>query len=171
MIMDHIINPRDSATIGRPISANTDEDKINAYITEAEQMNIKPVLGDSLFLSILEKGEDDERLKLLLSGGTYTIDSHVFTFAGLKKAVAYYVYAKYLMVGDFNATRFGITMKEDGYSSHISSADRSNAYSDTLEVANCYLQDCVEYCKRKGLMPGRAGSPKSTGSVRIRKIG
>ena len=85
--------------------------------------------------------------------------------------MSYYVFAKYLMVGDFNATRFGVMMKEDNYSSHISSAERSNAYSDALEVANSYLQDCVAYCRRVGLMSGRAGSPTATGAVKIRKIG
>lgn len=169
--MEHLIKPAELAEYGRPISKNTDEDKLNAYITEAEQMNIKPVLGDGLFLSILEKGEDDEKIKMLLNGGTYQSGDKIYTFVGLKAAVSYYVFAKYLMVGDFNATRFGVTMKEDSYSSHISSAERSNAYSDTLEVANCYLQDCVSYCKRNGLMSGNPGFQKATGAVTIRKIG
>lgn len=169
--MDHLITPAELSQYGRPISSKTDEDKLNAYIIEAEQMNIKPVLGDSLFLSILGKGEEDEEIRTLLNGGTYQSKDSIYSFAGLKSAMSYYVYAKYLMVGDFNATRFGVMMKEDSYSSHISSAERSNAYSDTLEVANCYLQDCVTYCKRKGLMSGLPGSQKATGAVKIRKIG
>ena len=169
--MDHLITPSEVTQYGRPISAKTDNDKLNAYIIEAEQMNIKPVLGDDLFLSILEKGEDDEKVAMLLKGGSYQSECKIYTFVGLKAAMSYYVYAKYLMVGDFNATRFGVMMKEDSFSSHISSADRSNAYSDTLEVANCYLQDCVSYCKRNGLMSGSPGSQRATGAVKIRKIG
>ncbi|WP_303742859.1 hypothetical protein, partial [uncultured Duncaniella sp.] len=64
--MDHLITPSEVTQYGRPISAKTDNDKLNAYIIEAEQMNIKPVLGDDLFLSILEKGEDDEKVAMLL---------------------------------------------------------------------------------------------------------
>lgn len=169
--MEHLITSAEVSQYGRPISKQTDDDKINAYITEAEQMNIKPVLGDELFLSILEKGEDDEKVCMLLKGGTYQSEGKIYSFIGLKAAMSYYVYAKYLMVGDFNATRFGVMMKDDSYSSHISSSERSNAYSDTLEVANCYLQDCVSYCKRVGLMSGNPGLPKATGAVTIRKIG
>lgn len=169
--MEHLITPEEVGKYGRPLSVRTDADKLTAYIVEAEQMNVKPVLGDELFLSILEKGEEDEILALLLSGGTYEHDGKVYSFAGLKAAMSYYVFAKYLMVGDFNATRFGVTMKDDSYSTRISSAERSNAYSDTLEVANCYLQDCVSFCKRKGLMTGKVGNQKATGAVRIRKIG
>lgn len=169
--MVHLITPEEVSKYGRPIGAKTDEDKLTAYIIEAEQMNVKPVLGDELFLSILDKGEDDELLSMLLSGGTYEHDGQLFSFAGLRAAMSYYVFAKYLMVGDFNATRFGVVMKDDNYSTRISSAERSNAYSDTLEVANCYLQDCVTYCVKKGLMKGRVGRQKATGAVKIRKIG
>lgn len=169
--MEHLITPDEVGKYGRPISARTDADKLTAYIVEAEQMNVKPVLGDELFLSILEKGEEDEKFCLLLSGGTYEFNGRLFTFAGLKSAMSYYVFAKYLMVGDFNATRFGVTMKDDNYSTRISAVDRSNAYSDTLEVANCYLQDCVAFCMRKELMKGKPGNQKATGAVRIRKIG
>lgn len=169
--MEHLITPAEVSNYGRPISKNVDEDKLNAYIIEVEQMNIKPVLGDSLFLSILEKGEADEKIGMLLKGGTYKSGEKVYTFVGLKAAISYYVFAKYLMVGDFNATRYGVMMKEDSYSSHISSAERSNAYSDTLEVANCYLRDCVEFCKINHLMSGKPGSQKASGAVKIRKIG
>lgn len=169
--MEHLITPAELGKYGRPFSARSDEDKLNAYITEAEQMNVKPVIGDELYLSILDKGEDEEQYTRLLNGGTYEAGGKLYTFAGLKAAMSYYVFAKYLMVGDFNATRFGVSMKEDSYSSHISSAERSNAYSDTLEVANCYLQECVDYCKRCGLIVGRPGSQKATGAVKIRKIG
>lgn len=168
--MVHLITPDEIGKYGRPISSKTDEDKLNAYIVEAEQMNVKPVIGDELFLSILEKGEDDELLKILLSGGTYEHEGQLFSFAGLKAAMSYYVFAKYIMVGDFNATRFGVVMKDDNYSTRISSAERSNAYSDTLEVANCYLQDCVAFCRKKGLMKGKTGIQKATGAVKIRKI-
>ncbi len=169
--MEHLLAPEEIGKFGRPMSANTDNDKLTAYIIEAEQMNVKPVFGDELFLSILEKGEDNEQYGMLLSGGTYESNGRIYSFAGLKAAMSYYVFAKYLMVGDFNATRFGVTFKDDSYSSRISAAERSNAYSDTLEVANCYLQDCVLFCKRNGLMSGKPGNPKASGAIKIRKIG
>ena len=169
--MEHFIAPNEVGKYGRPLSANIDKDKINAYITEAEQMNIKPVLGDDLFLSILEKGEDDENYSLLLYGGTYKVNGKIHSFAGLKSATSYYVFAKYLMIGDVNATRFGVVMKDDSYSARISSSERSNAYSDTLEVANFYLQECVQFCKAFGLITGRQSSQKATGAVTIKKIG
>ena len=135
-------------------------------------MYVKPVLGDKLFHDLLEDEEDtNEKFVRLLNGGAYSTDGNVYSFAGLKATISYYVFAKNVMVGDFQTTRYGIVMKDSDYSSHISSADRSACYNDTLEVANTYLQDCVNYCKRMGLIASNTGRPSSSGSVRIRKIG
>lgn len=169
--MQHLITTDELISTGRPISKQTDENKLLAFINEAEQMNIKPVLGDDLFLDLLENGEEQSNYIVLLGGGTYTVDEQIYTFAGLKQALSYYVYAKYVMVGDFNATRFGVMMKDDSYSSHISAAERSNAYNDSLEIANFYLQECIDYCKRVGILKNKVGRPKATGGVKIRKIG
>lgn len=168
----HLITTDEVVSSGRPMGTNIDSERLQAYITETEMMYVKPVLGDTLFHSLLADEEDaNEKYVQLLKGGAYTADGNVYSFAGLKATISYYVFAKNVMVGDFQPTRYGIVMKESDYSSHVSSADRSACYNDTLEVANKYLQDCVDYCKRMGLLTTVAGSPSSSGSIRIRKIG
>ncbi len=42
--MEHIITLSEIVSLGRPIG-KVDDDKSIAYITEAEQMNIKPAFG------------------------------------------------------------------------------------------------------------------------------
>ena len=154
------------------MSGKIDDNKILAYITEVELMNIKPVLGDSLFIDLLDKGESNESYAKLLKGGSYTSSNgEIHTFAGLKVTIAYFVFAQNLMSGDFQATRFGTVFKEDDYSSHISSKERSDCYNNTLEVANYYLKECVRYCKSEGLMQSSKSSGISTGGLTIRKIG
>ena len=149
-----------------------DEDRLLAYITEAEMLNIKPVLGDKLFHKLLDESNDENDLyKKLLEGGTYNHDEEKYSFVGLKTTIAYYVFAKNVMVGDYQSTRYGIVMKDGDYSSHISSAQRSACYNDTLEVANAYLQDCIDYCKRKGLITNGIGKSSASGGIKIKKIG
>lgn len=151
---------------------NMDEPKIQSYINEAEQLNIKPVLGDGLFLDILCHGEKHDKYAKLLSGGTYNgPDGNLYSFAGLKSCVAYFVFAKNIMVGDFITTRYGVVLKEADFSSHISNKERADAYNDALEVANCYLQDCVRYCRHVGILSGKQGTQRAIGGIKIRKIG
>jgi hypothetical protein len=170
--MEHLITANEVVSAGRPMGGKVDEGRLTSYIAEIEQLNIKPVLGDALFLDLLQNGDTNEKYKLLLSGGTYTSsDGSIYSFAGLKACIAYYVFAKNVMVGDFQTTRYGVVLKESDYASHISSKERSDCYNDTLEVANCYLKDCVRYCRHVGIISSASGFPKATGGIRIRKIG
>lgn len=169
--MEHLITPTEVVKMGRPIDGKQDPTKLLAYISEAEQLNIKPVFGDRLFLDILTNGEENEKYQKLLTGGTYTsADGGVYSFVGLKTCVAYFVFAKNVMVGDFVSSRYGVVFKEGDYSSHISTKERSDCYNDTLEVANSYLQDCVRYCKHVGILSG-TGSQRASGGIKIRRIG
>lgn len=168
----HLINPSEVIVSGRPMGNNINEDRLLAYITEVEMMNIKPVLGDNLFHQLLRSvDEPNDIITKLMSGGSYEYDGKVYYFAGLKSTISYYVFAKNVMVGDFQPTRYGIVLKESDYSSHISTAERSACYNDTIEVANAYLQDCIDYCKRVGLLTKGIGKSTSSGGIKIKKIG
>lgn len=170
--MEQLITVEQLAKTGRPIG-KVDEAKLKAYITETEQLHIKPALGDSLYLDLLKIGEERADYALLLNGGTYEagIDD-TRSFMGLREAIAYFVYAQNVMSGDFQSTRYGIRIKDDDYSSHISSKERSDHYSNTMEVANQYLNECITYCKTKGLIGNRKKHRGiSTGGCTIRKIG
>ncbi len=170
--MEHLTSPNEVVKLGRPIGGKVDQERMLAYIIEAEQMNIKPVLGDKLMLDILQHGEENEKYQVLLNGGTYTAnDGGIYSFVGLKCCVAYFVFAKNVMVGDFQTTRFGTVLKESDYASHISTKERSDCYNDTLEVANSYLRDCLRYCSHVGIPTGNIGSQRASGGIKIRKIG
>jgi len=170
--MEHIITPNEIISLGRPIG-KVDEAKLLAYITEAEQMSIKPALGDELFLNILKDGETNEIYKMLLAGGTYRDSSdNLHSFVGLKVALSYFVYAQNVMTGDFHNTRYGTVLKQGDYSQGISSKERSDCYNNALEVANHYLSECIAYCKSKNLLGNRSNRKVlSTGGCTIRKIG
>ncbi len=170
--MQHLVTPQEVVHLGRPIGT-VDHDRLLAYISETEQLNIKPVIGTPLFLKLLDDNEDrDPRLDTLLKGGTYEDERNgVMSFVGLKVTIAYFVYAQNVMSGDFQSTRYGMVLKDGDYSSHISSKERSDCYNNTLEVANAYLRECLAYCKSTGLI-SKTGKPTAfTGGIRIQKIG
>lgn len=179
--MKNLIDAKELRTLGRPIGKVAD-DKLQAFINEAEQLHVKPILGDKLYLDLLKENEiesEDEKspiLQLLLTGGTYlenegTADETIRSFSGLKVAISYYVYAQNLMVGDIESTRYGSVIKDGDFSSHISTKTRSEAYNNTIQVANAYLKECLEYCITKELITS-AGKPKAPiGGITIRRIG
>lgn len=169
--MEHLLTASEASTLGRPIG-KVDEARLLAYITEAEQMNVKPVLGERLFKRLLDEGDTDETLIMLLGGGTYTdADGQPHTFTGLKTAMAYFVYAQNVMSGDFQSTRFGMVVKNGDYSTALSSKERSDTYNNAIEVASFYLDECVSYCKEMGLFANVRRKSVATNGCTIRKIG
>lgn len=176
--MKHLLTTTEIKTLGRPIG-NVADDKLNAFITEAEQLHIKPILGDELFLKLQEESETEKKnpdLQMLLSGGTYIVNEGTAsekprTFSGLKVAISYFVYAQNLMVGDIESTRYGMVIKNGDFSNHVSSKERSDAYNNTIQIANAYLTECLSYCKAKRLV-NVAGTPvAAVGGITIKKIG
>lgn len=170
--MQHLVTPQEVVKLGRPIG-KVDTEKLLAYISETEQLNIKPVIGTKLFLDLLDQKEDrDPRFDTLLNGGTYEDERDgIMSFVGLKVTISYFVYAQNVMSGDFQSTRYGMVMKDGEFSNHISSKERSDCYNNTLEVANAYLRDCVAYCKSVGLISSAGKATAFTGGIRIRRIG
>lgn len=171
--MEHLITVEDAKTLGRPIG-KVDDNKLLAYITEAENLFIKPVLGDSLYMMLFDDSQNKgEHIRRLFDGGTYfDCCGCVHCFRGLSVTIAYFVYAQVVMSGDFESTRFGMVIKDGEYSNRISSKERSDHYSNTLEVANAYLRECVAYCRSTGLITNKDRAPKAAmGCIVIRKIG
>lgn len=180
----HLLTIEELKTIGRPIGKVVD-DKLYAFILEAEQLHVKPIIGDGLYLEMLSDIEKDEADRnplfvKLLNGGTYHLSDYMscdkrhdktFLFAGLKKAIAYYVYAQMVMTGDFESTRYGMVIKDGDYSSHISDKSRSNYYNHMTDLANAYLKECVSFCKICGLIKTVGASRASVGGCTIKRIG
>lgn len=179
--MEHLITIEELRQLGRPISKQIDNEKLLSYIYETERLSIKPVLGDELFAKVVKaasewkQGDIDEKVKLLLDGGEYTdCNGHYHMFSGLRMAMSYFVYAQYVMDGDFQLTRAGVVMKNSEYSSHVSSKERSDCYNNALSAAHGFLNETMgyvrhaypEYWRKRG---SNAGSPHN--AITVRKIG
>lgn len=179
--MEHLITIEELRRLGRPISKQIDDEKLLSYIYETERLSIKPVLGDKLFSDVLaaaskwEQEDIEEDMKKLLEGGEYTdCNGQYHIFSGLRMAMSYFVYAQYVMDGDFQLTRAGVVMKNSEYSSHVSSKERSDCYNNALAAAQGFLKETMEYvhhafpdCFKE--RRGNAGSPHN--ALTIRKIG
>lgn len=174
--MRTIITVEEAKTLGRPIG-KVAEEKILSFIYEVEQTIIRPALGDTLYLKILDMEEFDEVFEVLLNGGRYernicgTEETEERILTGLKSAEAYYVYAQNVRAGDYESTRYGMVLKEDTYSNGISSKERDQIANNATMIADAYLKECIEYCRHKGIMSNNAkGSRHLTAGCIIRRV-
>ena len=177
----HIITIEQLKKCGRPIGKMVDSTKLEAFITEVEQLYIKPAMGESLFLRIQEEiakeNIEDSKLKILLDGGIYKekdfgkSNDNIHSIMGLRITISYYVYAQYVMCSDIESTRYGLSIKNDEYSNHISDKSRSSLYNSSIEIAKGYLKECISFCKISGLSKEEGKSKINIGGCTIRKIG
>lgn len=150
------ITPQDISLLARPCYA--DEAKALAYIYEAEQNNIKPKIGDDLFLR-LKDGEN----ALLLDGGTYEKNGKRYYLNGIKKALAYYAYSRLLESGSVDLTRQGVVNRR---SDAANAADGDNIIKisrETYAIADRYMQEVMDYLG--------AGEQQTTQRTSVRLIG
>lgn len=182
-----LITAENVKILGRPIGKMVAEDKINAYINEAEKLHVKPLLGDELYLSLLDnldddtgeiKDETDERLRILLDGGIYDEadydekkKSKKHQLDGLRVALSYFVSAENTMSGDFESSRYGTVVTNNNFSSHISRNYRSDLYNNTIDKANAFMKECITFCKISGLIKEQGKSKVNIGGCTIKKIG
>lgn len=163
--MHQLITATEVKSKARDIGQNISETKINIFIEESENIDIKSALGDPLFLDLKD---NPELYSKLLDGGEYLTDKkEKRTFSGLKSAIAYYVYARIVKNGDGHVTRMGFVNKESEYSTRPDIKEKVMAYNDAFSIADRYLKECVRYLDDcKSIFPMYKGN----GSIKANRV-
>ena len=67
-MQQYLITAEEVSKLSRDMSIHLDDSKIETYIRESENIDIKSALGDALFLEVKEH---PEKYNILLNGGEY----------------------------------------------------------------------------------------------------
>lgn len=150
---NHLITPDDVQLLSRNSSCLNPKD-VNTYIEEAEQLDLKPAIGTALYMRLLNNTGNVQDNRVLLYGGEYTTPcGDVAMFAGVRKALAYYVYGRIVKNGGRTATRFGYVEKQGDYSNQVDYRERLNMANDATLVADSYMKETLNYIEASGLYP------------------
>lgn len=166
-----IITPDDVKNSTRPIARNIDDKRIAVFIDEVEQMDLRPIIGDKLFIEITDP-KNRQKFEILLKGGEYTTKSgDVRFFKGLKSALNYYVYARFTKNNNIVVARNANLKKDGEYSSSVTPKEVLDSYADAFLVADSYLKDVVSYIsENKELFPSY-NKGRDVSKVQYRIIG
>lgn len=143
----HLITLEDFGKLARPVSKHIDEQDVNAFITECEDVIIIPAVGLKLYNEMLSEGMN-EKTGVLLNGGDYKGKGNEMKRCyGIKKTLAYYVYAKMLQANGVMLTRTGAMEHNDSYAQRLERENKVKRYNEAMNVADKYLANCLEYIK------------------------
>lgn len=150
----------------RDISRGVKDDKINPFIDDAQFQDLRPLLGERLYYDLVKNSEDQKYVELL-DGGEYEYNGFTYNNPGLKKVLAIYTYARYVLFGSFTDTAFGFVQKTtqdsqavgDSQKRNIHTQERNTAFNYWIEVAAFLNRNSETYTywssnsckKRKGI--------------------
>jgi hypothetical protein len=148
--------------LARPTSTHLDEDDVEKFIRECEDAFILPAIGWANFKASIglcpwDNTFDDSFVPdLFLDGGEWDTkerdeDGNEFKKLrycnGVRKAVAYFTYAKLLRADGTIISRAGWMRHRDEYSDHVQDITNNKQYNDIMGLAEGYLSDCLYYLK------------------------
>lgn len=149
---NHLITVDEFKQLSRPTSKHLDEDEVTSFISECEDMNIMPAIGLDMYDELSGGGEMSDEAKILLNGGKWEDTANEKTQSrmcgGLKKALAYFVYAKMSMSDGSILTRSGSMQHNDSYAERAEDKNRVRRYNEVMNIAEEYLDGCLQYLKQ-----------------------
>lgn len=132
----------------RDFSANVTDAKVNPYILDAQNLDIKPAIGDGLLILLLDDLDELTPTAIydrIYNAYDYTVGTTKYRHVGLKKVACLYAYARLLEGGEFSLTQFGGVVKNSQYSDPVDKASLNRAIQSAREAAYSYLQEVKHY--------------------------
>lgn len=129
------------------VSLNVKDEKYLApSILQAQNLDIKPVFGNAFWTDLLSN-YTDANYQTLLNGGEYTLSGKVYSFQGLKSAIACFSYARYIYTRNVVDTPFGMVNKNSDYTTPADAKSLTQLASFARNSGEQYLQESIKYVK------------------------
>lgn len=124
------------------------EKQLNHFILAAQNLDIKPFLGNAFWTDILSHFRDD-KYQFLLTGGEYVYEDSTYSFSGLKAALSSYTYSRYVLTRNVQDTAFGMVNKVSEFSEPASDKYLSLISNQHKMAGQAYLNEVDEFLRRK----------------------
>ena len=161
--MANLITPNEISSLAREVFI--DESKANRFIAEAEELDVRPAIGDKMLQYIRNNVASCTDL---LNGTTYTYNGQTYTFAGLKTAIAYYAYSRLIVGGDIEVTRSGMRSRDSDYSHQAPLDERQQVSRECSAIADRHINQALDYIKRTDTLAANLERSKRADSQRTK---
>lgn len=129
------------------ISENIDFDtKVRPHIFDAQEFDVRPLVGEELWIDIIENPANYTEV---LDEFTYTHQGHKYQHPGLKKVIVMYAVSRYKAVLPETDTAYGLVMKNNEHSTHVSDKRIARAEAKAKAGAEIYWSRVRDFLCRK----------------------
>jgi hypothetical protein len=140
--MPNLITIEDIKEI-RPM-AQLDVKRVDPYITETQENDLRPIMGDAFFYDFITN-YTDAKYRELLNGKTYTKNGYSIFFPGLKPMLCYFALARITQNNAINLTSYGIVQKDMSGSQPVDQRIIGALVTELRDVANSYQSRLIDF--------------------------
>lgn len=141
--MDLLINKIDIHKF-KDVSNHARLDRINEYISDAQLMDLCPLLGNDFYFDLVNN-YTDPNYQELLNGSTFDVNGCTWRQEGLKSVLVHFTWGRYTNFGVNNDTAFGNVIKTNEFSDPTSREDRRDIWKQSQQKANAYFDVIKKY--------------------------
>lgn len=136
----------------KPISANVEvTTKITPNILEAQELDLRTVLGEELYIDLLQDFAASPSLVHyadLFNGATYVYNTRTYQFQGVKMVLIYFFYARYLTNVQQTSTPYGEVNKTNQFSTYSDAKVLAAKIAQAKSAALVYQDRVIEFIVR-----------------------
>jgi len=123
------------------------------FVSEAQLLDVKIWLGDALLDEIINQASTlpttiSADNQTLLDGGSYTYQSRTYLFQGLKAAIIYYSFARFVNRTSVNFTAAGVVVKDSDFSTPASDKQIQRIETEARLTAEAIKCEVIAYLNR-----------------------
>jgi hypothetical protein len=131
------------------LTINLNNNEIDAHISEAQRLDLRPFLGVELYHDMVSKYPDAGVYDDLVNGVEYEWCGNTIEYDGLKVVILYYAYARYLLNQDAVSTPFGVGSKTSEFTTPLSTKSLQMKVDSARSAANAYLLETERFLTEK----------------------
>ena len=147
------------------VSVNLKDDRhLAPHILQAQNLDIKPALGNAFYTDMV-KNYTDDNYQALLGGGEYVQNGNTLSFQGLKAAIVSFSYARYIYSRNAVDTPFGMVTKTSDYTQAVDAKTLTQVANFARNSGEQYLHEIIQYLNASSalfpLWTGTCGAKRS----------
>ncbi len=122
--------------------------KLDSFILEAQQFDLKHLLGSAFYLDIEKEFSSSPPFPTysdLFNGSEFTCGNKAYKHEGLKAVLCYLSYARYVLNSNIEATAFGTVHKKTEESEHVDEKTIKRLHDQSYAGAMMYWEDVKKY--------------------------
>lgn len=133
----------------KAISINLDtDDKLDPFILEAQQFDLKKLMGDAFYLDFINDFSASPALAKyadLFNGSEFIYAGINYKHEGIKPVLCYLAYARYVLNSNVNATAYGTVRKKTEESEQVDDKTVQRLSNQAYAGALAYWEDVKRF--------------------------